>query len=125
MFPSPHAFCMPDAAEKLGSLGVVRQRAQAICSLAQEICTGQLDLRPGVDVEQAAKRLLAISGIGDWTVQYMLMRALDYPDAFPAADYGVKSAFPGMKEKALRELSLNWSPWRSYAVMSLWCTPHE
>jgi len=124
VFPSPLAFCTDDAAEKLGSLGVVRQRARAICSLAEAICTGDVDLRPGVDIDEAARRLLAISGIGDWTVQYLLMRAFDYPDAFPAADYGVKCAFPDMKEKDLKELSRNWRPWRSYAVMSLWCTPH-
>jgi len=124
-FPPPLAFCTEDAVERLGLLGVVRQRSRAICSLAQAICTGELDLRPGVDVDKAAERLLAIPGIGDWTVQYILMRAFDYPDAFPAADYGVRSAFPDMKEKALKELSRNWSPWRSYAVMSLWCTPHS
>jgi len=123
-FPLPLAFCTPDAAEKLGMLGVVRQRSRAICSLAEALCAGEVDLRPGADVEETAKGLLAISGIGDWTVQYMLMRALDYSDAFPATDYGVKVTFPDMKEKALREMSLAWSPWRSYAVMSLWCAPH-
>ena len=124
-FPAPLAFCTPEAAEKLGALGVVRQRAKAICSLAEALCSGGLDLRPGADIGQAAQRLLAIPGIGEWTVQYLLMRAFDYPDAFPATDYGVKAAFPGMKEKALKELSQKWSPWRSYAVMSLWSAPHE
>jgi len=124
-FPAPLAFCTPDAAERLGALGVVRQRAKAICSLAEALCTGGLDLRPGADVKEAAQRLLAIPGIGEWTVQYLLMRVFDYPDAFPATDYGVRSAFPDMKEKALKELSQKWSPWRSYAVMSLWATPHE
>ena len=123
-FPPPSVFCAPDAAEKLGSLGVVRQRAKAICSLAEALCAGVLELHPGADIEQSAGRLLDIPGIGDWTVQYLLMRAFDFTDAFPATDYGVRCAFPNMKEKALRELSLKWSPWRSYAVMSLWCTPH-
>ncbi|MDR2715716.1 MAG: helix-turn-helix domain-containing protein [Coriobacteriaceae bacterium] len=123
-FPSPLAFCAPDAAERLGQLGVVRQRARAICTLAEALCAGELDLRPEADVERSAARLLEVPGIGEWTVQYLLMRAFDYPDAFPATDYGVKCAFPDMKEKALKELSLKWSPWRSYAVMSLWSVPH-
>ena len=124
-FPSPLAFCTADAAEKLGALGVVRQRSKAICSLAEALCSGALDLRPGADIKEASARLLAIPGIGEWTVQYLLMRAFDYTDAFPTADYGVKSAFPDMKEKDLKELSCKWRPFRSYAVMSLWSTPHE
>ena len=124
-FPSPLAFCSPDAIEKLGSLGVVRQRARAICALAEAICSGELDIRPGTNIEEAAASLIAIPGIGDWTVQYLLMRAFDYTDAFPTTDLGVKSAFPDKKEKEIKEFSKLWSPWRSYAVMSLWCTPHE
>ena len=125
VFPPPLIFCTPGAAEKLGELGVVRQRSQAICRLAEAFCKGEIELHPGADIEKAAAGLLAIPGIGDWTVQYLLMRAFDYTDAFPATDHGVRCAFPDMKEKALRELSGRWSPWRSYAVMSLWCTPHD
>ena len=74
-----------------------------------------------------AKRLLtdtAMSptdvGIGDWTAQYIAMRALAWPDAFPSTDYGVMKA---LKEKNLRkvlERADAWRPWRAYAVMHLW-----
>ncbi len=125
VFPPPQAFCDEGAAERLGRLGVVRQRSKAICVLAQAICDGSIELSPGVDVREAAHKLVALPGIGEWTAEYLLMRAFDYPDAFPAADYGVKCAFPDMKVKDLKEMSKKWSPWRSYAVMSLWCTPHD
>ncbi|MEF9876904.1 MAG: Ada metal-binding domain-containing protein [Gordonibacter sp.] len=124
-FPSPAAFCAPDAAERLGQLGVIAQRARAICTLARSLCSGEVTLKPGADLEAEARALAAIPGIGDWTVQYLLMRAYGHPDAFPATDLGVKNAFPGLKPRELARLSEAWSPWRSYAVMSLWSAPHD
>lgn len=124
-FPPPSAFCADDAADRLGALGVIGQRARAICALAQAACAGEVTLRPGADLEAEARALAAIPGIGDWTVQYLLMRAYGHPDGFPASDLGVKSAFPDLKPRELTALSKAWSPWRSYAVMSLWSVPHE
>ena len=86
---------------------------------------GELTLRPGADLAAEAARLGSIRGIGDWTVQYVLMRAYDYPDAFLPTDYGVKLALPDMKPRELEKLSQPWRPWRSYAVMSMWSVPHE
>lgn len=119
-FPPPVAFCAPDAANRLGELGVIGQRARAICALAEAVCSGEVGLYPGADLETDAAALKAIPGIGDWTVQYLLMRAYGHPDAFPAADLGVRDAFPGLKPREIAALSENWRPWRSYAVMSLW-----
>ncbi len=124
-FPPPAVFCADDAADRLGALGVIGQRARAICALARAVCAGEVTLRPGADLEAEARALAAIPGIGDWTVQYLLMRAYGHPDGFPATDLGVKSAFPGLKLRELAALSKAWSPWRSYAVMSLWSVPHE
>ncbi|MFQ9677874.1 MAG: hypothetical protein ACLRZO_13475 [Eggerthella lenta] len=59
-----------------------------------------------------------------WIVQYLLMRAYGHPDAFPATDLAVRAAFPELKPRELARASESWSPWRSYAVMSLWSTPH-
>ncbi len=124
-FPAPSAFCADGVAERLGELGVIAQRAQAICAIAQAMEEGTLTLRPGGDVRAEADFLGGIRGIGDWTVQYLLMRAYNYPDAFLPTDYGVKLGFPDLKPRELEALSQPWRPWRSYAVMSLWSVPHE
>ena len=124
VFPLPSAFCTDDAEDRLGSLGVVGQRAHAICELARLVGSGQLLLAPGADVEAEAALLQSVRGIGPWTVQYLLMRAYDHPDAFPSTDYGVKRGFPGCTPRELEEMSQAWRPWRSYAVMSLWSVPH-
>lgn len=119
-FPPPAAFCFPEAANRLGELGVIRQRSRAICALAEAVCAGEVRLCPGTDLEAEAAALKAVPGIGDWTVQYLLMRAYAHPDAFPAADLGVRGAFPDLKPREIAALSERWRPWRSYAVMSLW-----
>lgn len=124
-FPPPLAFCTPEAASRLGELGVIRQRARAICALAEAVCSGEVGLCPGSDFEADAVALKAIPGIGDWTVQYLLMRAYAHPDAFPASDLGVLGAFPGLKPREAAVLSENWRPWRSYAVMSIWSAHAE
>ena len=124
-FPLPQAFCADDAPARLGEVGVIAQRANAICVIARAMEAGELTLRPGADLVAEAARLGSIRGIGDWTVQYVLMRAYDYPDAFLPTDYGVKLALPNMKPRELEKLSQPWRPWRSYAVMSMWSVPHE
>lgn len=124
VFPLPSEFCTDDAEDRLGSLGVVGQRAHAICELARLVGSGQLLLAPGADVEAEAALLQSVRGIGPWTVQYLLMRAYDHPDAFPSTDYGVKRGFPGRTPRELEKMSQAWRPWRSYAVMSLWSVPH-
>ena len=111
--------------ERLGRLGVIGRRAQAICLLARSLHDGSIRMGPGEDAEANAKALLALPGIGPWTVNYLLMRAFHDADALPAADYGVKSAFPGMTPKQIERASEAWRPYRSYAVMSTWCAPHE
>ena len=124
-FPLPQAFCADDAPARLGEVGVIAQRANAICAIARAMEAGELTLRPGADLAAEAARLGSIRGIGDWTVQYVLMRAYNYPDAFLPTDYGVKLALPDMKPRELEKLSQPWRPWRSYAVMSMWSVPHE
>lgn len=124
-FPPPSAFCGEGAVERLGELGVIAQRARAICAIARGMEEGELTLRPGGDVRAEAEFLSGIRGIGDWTVQYLLMRAFRYPDAFLPTDYGVKLGFPDMKPREIEKLSQPWRPWRSYAVMSLWSVPHD
>jgi AraC family transcriptional regulator of adaptative response / DNA-3-methyladenine glycosylase II len=79
-----------------------------------------LVLDPGAEVEATLDRLRTLPGIGEWTAQYIAMRALSWPNAFPHTDHGVLKAM-GEKSarRALARASL-WQPWRAYAVMHLW-----
>ncbi len=70
------------------------------------------------------EQLTRIPGIGDWTAQYIAMRAMGEPDAFPAADLGIiKALLQGDKRltpKQIRQRAEKWRPWRAYAAMFLW-----
>jgi AraC family transcriptional regulator of adaptative response / DNA-3-methyladenine glycosylase II len=121
----------PDAAtlsgvsgEALGQLGIVRQRQGAILALAQAVSSGALTLSPEADLTPTLARLQDIPGIGSWTAQYIAMRALRWPDAFPAGDVALHKAL-GILEHAspaqtAERLSQAWQPWRSYAVVRAW-----
>jgi len=65
--------------------------------------------------------LCAIAGIGKWTAQYVAMRALGEPDAFPTGDLGLLRALQLKNSRELDERAENWRPWRAYAAMYLWC----
>ena len=124
-----HAFPTPErllhtSSDELGQLGIVRQRQQAIRSLAQAVMHDGLDLESGLKVASTIKSLLALPGIGDWTAQYIAMRALRWPDAFPAGDIVVQQRLgvrggPQPARAALAKAAA-WQPWRSYAVIRLW-----
>jgi AraC family transcriptional regulator of adaptative response / DNA-3-methyladenine glycosylase II len=105
---------------ELASLGISAQRAAAIRALAQAAMQGELDLQPGPDPEAVAARLTSFPGIGDWTAQVVAMRALRWPDAFPASDLGLLKAFGESSAQRLRSAAEAWRPWRAYAAMYLW-----
>ena len=74
----------------------------------------------GIDPNTAdASALEALPGIGAWTAQYVAMRALHHPDAFPADDLGVRKALGARGAEAERRAA-RWRPWRAYGVMHLW-----
>jgi AraC family transcriptional regulator of adaptative response / DNA-3-methyladenine glycosylase II len=73
-----------------------------------------------MDPEQTSAKLKSLPGIGEWTAQYIAMRALAWPDAFPASDLGIKKAIGLKGEKQIIEHAESWRPWRSYAAMHLW-----
>lgn len=122
-FPTPAALlhASPDA---LGQLGIVRQRQKAIQALAQAVLREDLRLEPGPGVQATIQALLALPGIGEWTAQYVAMRALRWPDAFPAGDIVVQQRLGVRDEakpaRAATERAAAWKPWRSYAVIRLW-----
>jgi AraC family transcriptional regulator of adaptative response / DNA-3-methyladenine glycosylase II len=76
-------------------------------------------------MDEATAALLRVRGIGEWTAQYVAMRALRYPDAFPPADLGLRKALApaGKTLASARDVaarSERWRPWRAYAALHLW-----
>lgn len=119
-FPAPEALCDADIA----SIGLPQSRAEAIRNLAKAVAEKTLRLD---DCDEAREVLQEIPGIGPWTVQYIAMRALKEPDAFPEGDLGLRRALGQGKKPAtpaqLLEAAERWRPWRAYAAMQLWMNP--
>jgi AraC family transcriptional regulator, regulatory protein of adaptative response / DNA-3-methyladenine glycosylase II len=108
------------SAEAIGTLGIVRQRVGALQALAREVHAGRIALHRGAPLASTQDALRALPGVGEWTVQLIAMRALAWPDAFPATDIGVMNALGTRDAKEVAARSEAWRPWRSYAVMRLW-----
>ena len=125
LFPSPATLAQAEG-EVLGQLGIVRQRQAAIVALARAVDSGQLALHPGTDVQATTQALCQLPGIGDWTAQYIALRALRWPDAFPAGDVALHKALgvQGQPQpaRAATALAQAWRPWRGYAVLRAWAT---
>ena len=118
LFPSAEALATTTA-EAIAEDGIPRARAETVLGLARAVADGAIALAPGTDPEEVARRLDALPGIGPWTAQYIAMRALHHPDAFPADDLGVRRALRARGATAVRRAE-RWRPWRAYAVMHLW-----
>jgi AraC family transcriptional regulator, regulatory protein of adaptative response / DNA-3-methyladenine glycosylase II len=123
LFPTPAALAAASS-DDLGTLGIIRQRQAAITGIARAVVDKKLQLHGGADVHATVETLKALPGIGDWTAQYIAMRALRWPDAFPAGDVALHKALGvrGQKNPATlaEAASLAWKPWRSYAVIRVW-----
>ena len=115
-FPTPEALTAAD----LTSVGLTRSRAGTIQKLALAAASGDLDFTKGTGSDAFLKKLYALPGIGEWTVQYIAMRALGEPDAFPASDLGLLRASGVRTPRELERLAEAWRPWRAYAAMQLW-----
>ncbi|WP_370299879.1 AlkA N-terminal domain-containing protein [Abyssibacter sp.] len=100
--------------------GMTQRRAQTVQTLARCVADGEIVLTPSADVAATQVALLALPGIGPWTVQYLTMRALGQPDALPASDLGLMRAAACDKPAELLARAEAWRPWRSYAAMHLW-----
>jgi AraC family transcriptional regulator, regulatory protein of adaptative response / DNA-3-methyladenine glycosylase II len=101
-------------------LGFIRSRADAIQALAQAVTGGQIVLEPGGDAERTIAHLKTLPGIGEWTAQYIAIRALGCPDAFPHTDQGICKALNQSNPKSVLAIAEQWRPWRAYAAMHLW-----
>lgn len=106
--------------DQLTSLGITKSRSRSILGMARSVDSGALTLEPATDPEGVIRRLLELTGIGEWTAHYIAMRALRWPDAFPHADLGLRKALGGITPRELLNSSPAWSPWRAYAAMHLW-----
>ena len=124
VFPSVERIAALSVSE-IASLGVIARRAEAIIRLAVEVREGRLLLCPGAPVETTIEQLLAVPGIGPWTANYVAMRALAWPDAFPEGDYGIRAALGLCSAAQARAQAEAWRPWRAYAVMHLWAALGE
>jgi AraC family transcriptional regulator of adaptative response / DNA-3-methyladenine glycosylase II len=121
LFPSPTRIAKADVA----ALGMPNARAIAVKSLAQAMAADPAIFSRGASLEEAIAKLRSLPGIGEWTAQYIAMRELREPDAFPAADIGLLRAMAasnGSRPSPAELLSHaeRWRPWRAYAALHLW-----
>ena len=126
LFPSPAALAAASG-DELGQLGLVRQRQAAIHALAQAVSSGQISLHAGADVAATMDALKALPGIGAWTADYIALRALRWPDAFPSGDMALQKALAPegqrLTARAAESRAERWRPWRAYAVIRAWHSP--
>jgi len=115
LFPAPRAL----AEAPLEALGLMPARAAAIRALAAAVIGGSLPLDGDVDATAVRTALTALPGIGPWTAEYVAMRSLGDPDAFPVGDLALARA-AGLDGRALASRSEAWRPWRAYAALHLW-----
>ena len=121
LFPNPEKLLRA----RLGDLGIIASRADTIRQMARGVVEGRISFDSAQGVDEFCTSLVAIKGIGEWTAQYVAMRALKDPDAFPHADLGLLRAFDRpdrdrMKPAELKARSEEWRPWRAYAALLLW-----
>jgi AraC family transcriptional regulator of adaptative response / DNA-3-methyladenine glycosylase II len=113
----PTADVLADA--PLETAGLTRARAGAVRAFATAVAAGGLSLDQHEDTSAVVDRLCQLPGIGPWTAQYVAMRGLGDPDAFPLGDLGLRRA-TGLSDRALAERAERWRPWRAYAALYLW-----
>ena len=123
----PPLYAWPDASRLAGAklstltaLGLTKARAATLLGLARAVAEGSLALDHGADPVATRDALLALPGVGPWTAQYIELRALGWPDAFPAGDLGLRRALGGISTAECEARSERWRPWRAYAATHLW-----
>ena len=116
--PDARRIAALDAAQ-IARLGVVGTRAASIVELARAVTAGAIQLSAAAECEAQIGELLRLPGLGPWTAQYIAMRALHWPDAFPSGDLVLRRAAQ-CSEKQLLARAEAWRPWRAYAAHHLW-----
>ena len=123
VFPCPERLTVAN----LAALGMPGARAAALASLAHAVASDPQIFGPRRSLEEAIVQLRALPGVGEWTAQYIAMRELREPDAFPAADLGLMRAMTNGKGRRPSPAELlaraeRWRPWRAYAAQHLWAS---
>ncbi|MCD9025501.1 DNA-3-methyladenine glycosylase family protein [Cohnella silvisoli] len=129
LFPSPQAIATLSVSD-LAALQMTSKKSEYLIGVAQLIANGKLSkemLLAADNFKAAEKMLVSIRGIGPWTANYVLMRCLRYPSAFPIDDVGLHNAIKSVLEMPhkptvahIKELSAGWTNWESYATFYLW-----
>jgi AraC family transcriptional regulator of adaptative response / DNA-3-methyladenine glycosylase II len=135
LFPAPEELARLDVTR----LSMPRSRAGAIKAMSQAVVAGDIDFSD--DPETLTAALKRIKGVGDWTAQYVAMRACGAPDAFLAGDLVLQKmaarqigsirnkggsrnrggkADDRLSHRELERAAEQWRPWRAYAAMLLW-----
>ncbi|MBC9908458.1 AlkA N-terminal domain-containing protein [Achromobacter xylosoxidans] len=122
-----HVFPLPEAvaAAELASLGMPRSRAATLSAVAAAAVADRHLFDAAGGLEDAVRRLRTIRGVGEWTAQYIALRQLREPDAFPSADIGLIRALERLEARTYTPAQLlaraeTWRPWRAYAAQHLW-----
>jgi AraC family transcriptional regulator, regulatory protein of adaptative response / DNA-3-methyladenine glycosylase II len=123
-FPEPGQVAR-QSVDAIAACGIVRARAATIVRLAQALDGGDLVLSPASNVDATMNALRRLPGIGEWTAQYVAMRALAWPDAFPHTDLGIMKALGEKRPRRVLQQAEAWRPWRAYAAMHLWASLAE
>lgn len=118
-FPSPDTLTRAPQDELRAAVGLTSARARTVRAVAQLFADG-FHLAPGVDPISARTHLLAVPGIGPWTVEYLALRVLGDPDAFPSSDAVVRRALDGAPARQAQRESEAWRPHRAWATAHLW-----
>ena len=121
LFPSPEV--LADA--NLAGVGLTKARSETIRALSRAVSDGRIGFEGISDSQEFLARMSEIPGIGKWTAQYVAMRALGEPDAFPSGDLGLLRALALKTPGELERRAEAWRPWRAYASMYLWTSASE
>jgi AraC family transcriptional regulator of adaptative response / DNA-3-methyladenine glycosylase II len=106
-------------ADEICALGIVGARARCLAVLAPAVLDKKVILTFAPNVDEQIEALMRLPGIGPWTAQYIAMRALHWPDAFPSGDLMLMRA-ANATQRQLQKLAEAWRPWRAYATHYLW-----
>ena len=108
------------ASADLTRIGLTKARAESLRALSRAAADGRICFDGSAPTCDVIARLCELPGVGAWTANYIAMRALGDPDAFPASDLGLLKAARMSSPRRLEEMAELWRPWRSYAALYLW-----
>jgi 3-methyladenine DNA glycosylase/8-oxoguanine DNA glycosylase len=124
LFPTAERIAKANVEE----IGLPRARAEAIRGLARAVLGPDSPLVPAASLEEGIARLEALPGFGPFTANYIAMRALREPDAFPAGDLALRKAVGKGSLASPRDVEKRaepWRPFRAYAALHLWTAPSK